>query len=77
MFTRMLAADTQDDGITANAVSPYVIENSAEFPEELPRGRPAAYEDVIQAAFTFLEEGSGYISGANLEVDGGWLPEDV
>jgi NAD(P)-dependent dehydrogenase (short-subunit alcohol dehydrogenase family) len=77
MFTRMLAADTQDDGITANAVSPYVIENSAEFPEELPRGRPAAYEDVIQAVFTFLEEGSGYISGANLEVDGGWLPEDV
>lgn len=77
MFTRMLAADTAEDGITVNAVSPYVIENSAEFPEELPRGRPAAYEDVIQALFTFLEEGSGYISGANLEVDGGWLPEDV
>lgn len=77
MFTRMLAADTQGDGITANAVSPYVIENSAEFPEELPRGRPAAYEDVIQALFTFLEEGSGYVSGANLEVSGGWLPERV
>ncbi|WP_336345219.1 SDR family NAD(P)-dependent oxidoreductase [Halalkalicoccus ordinarius] len=77
MFTRMLAADTAEDGITVNAVSPYVIENSAEFPEELPRGRPAAYEDVIQALFTFLEEGSGYISGTNLEVDGGWLPEDV
>lgn len=77
MFTRMLAADTQDEGITVNAVSPYVIENSAEFPDDLPRGRPAAYEDVIQALFTFLDEGSGYISGANLEVDGGWLPEEV
>ena len=77
MFTRMLAADTAEDGITVNAVSPYVIENSDEFPEELPRGRPAAYEDVIQALFTFLEEGSGYISGTNLEVSGGWLPEDV
>lgn len=77
MFTRMLAADTAEDGITVNAVSPYVIENSDEFPEELPRGRPAAYEDVIQALFTFLEEGSGYISGTNLEVDGGWLPERV
>ena len=77
MFTRMLAADTQDDGITVNAVSPYVIENSAEFPDDLPRGRPASYEDVLQALFTFLEEDSGYISGANVEVDGGWLPENV
>ncbi|MCH7660701.1 MAG: SDR family oxidoreductase [Euryarchaeota archaeon] len=76
-FTRMLAADTQSDGITANAVSPYVIENSDEFPEELPRDRPASFEDVTQAVFTFLEEGSDYISGANIEVSGGWLPEDV
>ncbi len=77
MFTRMLAADTRDEGITANAVSPYVIENSEVFPEELPQGRPASFEDVIQAVFTFLEEGSGYITGANVEVSGGWLPEDV
>lgn len=77
MFTRMVAADTQNDGITANAVSPYVIENSAEMPAELPRDRPASFEDVIQACFTFLDEDSEYISGANIEVDGGWLPEDV
>jgi 3-oxoacyl-[acyl-carrier protein] reductase len=77
MFTRMLAADTQSDGITANAVSPYVIENSDEFPEDLPRNRPASFEDMTQAVFAFLEEGSDYISGANIEVSGGWLPEDV
>ncbi|WP_122091039.1 SDR family NAD(P)-dependent oxidoreductase [Halalkalicoccus subterraneus] len=77
MFTRMLAADTQSDGITVNAVSPYVIENSDEFPDELPQGRPAGFEDVTQAVFTFLEKGSDYISGANVEVSGGWLPEDV
>jgi 3-oxoacyl-[acyl-carrier protein] reductase len=77
MFTRMLAADTQDDGITANAVSPYVVENSDEFPEELPRGRPAGFEDIEQAVFFFLEEDSDYISGENIEVDGGWLPEEV
>ncbi len=77
MFTRMLAADTSDDGITVNAVSPYVVENSEEFPEELPRGRPAGFEDVIQAVLFFLEEGSGYVSGENVEVDGGWLPETV
>ena len=77
MFTRMLAHDTQHDGITVNAVSPYVVENSDEFPDELPRGRPAAFEDVIQAVFTFLEEDSDYLSGANLGVHGGWLPETV
>lgn len=77
MFTRMLAADTQTDGITVNAVSPYVIENSDEFPDDLPRNRPASFEDMTQAVFSFLESGSDYISGANLEVSGGWLPEDV
>ena len=77
MFTRMLAADTQSDGITANAVSPYVIENSDEFPEDLPRDRPASFEDMAQAVFVFLEGGSDYISGTNIEVSGGWLPEDV
>lgn len=77
MFTRMLAADTQGEGITVNAVSPYVIENSTEFPENLPRDRPASFEDMTQAVFALLEEGSDYISGANIEVSGGWLPERV
>jgi len=77
MFTRMLAADTQDDGITVNAVSPYVVEESDEYPEDLPRGRPADFEDVVQAILFFLHPDSGYVSGENVEVDGGWLPERV
>jgi NAD(P)-dependent dehydrogenase (short-subunit alcohol dehydrogenase family) len=77
MFTRMLAADTQDDGITVNAVSPYVVENSSEFPEDLPRDRPAAFEDLRQALLFFCDENSGYVSGENVEIDGGWLPESV
>jgi NAD(P)-dependent dehydrogenase (short-subunit alcohol dehydrogenase family) len=77
MFTRMLANDTQYEGITVNAVSPYVVENSDEFPEDLPRGRPADFEDVEQAMLFFLDEDSDYISGENIEVDGGWLPEEV
>ncbi|MFB6164485.1 MAG: SDR family NAD(P)-dependent oxidoreductase [Haloarculaceae archaeon] len=77
MFTRMLAADTDDDGITVNAVSPYVIENSEEFPDELPRGRPADFADVIQPVLFFLDADSDYVSGANVEVSGGWLPESV
>jgi 3-oxoacyl-[acyl-carrier protein] reductase len=77
MFTRMLAADTQADGITVNAVSPYVVENSDEFPSDLPRDRPAAFGDVIHPILFFLDEESGYISGENIRVDGGWLPETV
>jgi NAD(P)-dependent dehydrogenase (short-subunit alcohol dehydrogenase family) len=77
MFTRMLAADTQDDGITVNAVSPYVVENSDEFPEALPRGRPASFEDLQQAVRFFLDADSDYLSGQNVEVSGGWLPEKV
>ncbi|WP_159902987.1 SDR family NAD(P)-dependent oxidoreductase [Salinirussus salinus] len=77
MFTRMLAADTQDVDVTVNAVSPYVVENSDEFPEELPRDRPADFEDMAQSMLFFLEEDSDYISGQNVEVSGGWLPERV
>jgi len=77
MFTRMLAADTQDDGITVNTVSPYVVENSDEFPDDLPRGRPASFDDMSQALLFFLDEDSEYISGQNVEVSGGWLPETV
>lgn len=77
MFTRMLAADTNHDGITVNAVSPYVVENSDRFPEELPRDRPAAYEDLAGAIRYFASDAAEYVSGANLEVSGGWLPEDV
>jgi len=77
MFTRMVAADTQDDGVTVNAVSPYVVENSDEFPEDAPRGRWASFADVAQVVRFFCHEDSGYVSGENVEVDGGWLPETI
>jgi 3-oxoacyl-[acyl-carrier protein] reductase len=77
MFTRMLAADTQDDGVTVNAISPYVVENSDVFPDDLPRGQPAQFEDMAQALCFFVDEDSDYLSGVNVEVDGGWLPEKV
>ena len=77
MFTRMLAADTQDDGITVNAISPYVVENSEVFPDELPRGRPASFDDLVAPLYFFLDPDSDYVSGQNVEVDGGWLPERV
>lgn len=77
MFTRMLAADTQDDGVTVNAISPYVLESSEAFPSDAPRGRWGTTDDLAQALLVFCDPDSGYISGQNLDVDGGWLPETV
>ncbi|WP_276258594.1 SDR family NAD(P)-dependent oxidoreductase [Haloglomus litoreum] len=77
MFTRMLAADTQDDGITVNAVSPYVVENSDEFPDDAPRGRWASFDDLAAPMLFFCSDAADYVSGENVEVDGGWLPEKV
>jgi 3-oxoacyl-[acyl-carrier protein] reductase len=77
MFTRMLAADTQDDGITVNAVSPYVVENSDEFPDEAPRGRWASFDDLAAPMLFFCSDAADYVSGENVAVDGGWLPEKV
>lgn len=77
MFTRMLAADTSDNGVTVNAVSPYVLDNSDEFPEDAPRGRWARFEDVVAPLLFFCADEAEYISGENVKVDGGWLPETV
>ncbi|MES3517032.1 MAG: SDR family oxidoreductase [Natronomonas sp.] len=75
MFTRMLAADTQDDGITVNAVSPFAVENTVSDVSEFPRGRPASFEDLVRAVSFFVDPDNEYISGQNVAVDGGRLPE--
>ncbi|WP_299332419.1 SDR family NAD(P)-dependent oxidoreductase [Haloplanus sp.] len=75
MFTRMLAADTQDDGITVNAVSPFAVENTVSDVSSFPRGRAASFDDVAAPMLFFLHEDAGYISGQNVAVDGGRLAE--
>lgn len=77
MFTRMVAADTRDENITANVVAPYVLENSETFPDDLPKDRPATFDEVIEAVLFFVSPQTEYISGQHLAVDGGWLPERV
>ena len=75
MFTRMLAADTQDDGITVNAVSPFAVENTVSNVSSFPRGRAASFEEVAAPLLFFLGEHAAYVSGENVAVDGGRLPE--
>lgn len=75
MFTRMLANDTQDAGVTVNAISPFAVENTVSDVSSYPQGRPASFEDLAAPLLFFLGDGSGYISGQNIAVDGGRLPE--
>ena len=77
MFTRMLAYDTQNDGITVNAVSPFAVENTLSDVgmDSMPRGRPAGFEDVAAPLLFFCSDAADYISGENVAVDGGRLPE--
>lgn len=76
MFTRMVAADTRDAAVTVNSVSPYVVETSEKFPDhEPPKGRWAGVEDVAGVVLFFCDERADYVSGENVEVDGGWAPE--
>ncbi len=75
MFTRMLAGDTQDDGITVNAVSPFAVENTISDVDDFPRGRAASFAELAAPLLFFLSDQAGYISGENVAVDGGRLTE--
>ena len=75
MFTRMAAADTQDDGVTVNAVSPFAVENTVSDVSSFPRGRAASFDDIAAPTLFFMSDAASYVSGENVAVDGGRLPE--
>ncbi|MFB6193507.1 MAG: SDR family NAD(P)-dependent oxidoreductase [Halobaculum sp.] len=74
-FTRTVAYDTQDDGITVNAVSPFAVENTVVENVDYPRGRPASFADVAAPILFFCSDAADYLSGQNVAIDGGRLQE--
>lgn len=84
-----IARDVGSRGVTLNVVSPGAIEieaNAERYGDaafrkavaaKIPIGRHGRPEDVV-GAFVFLcSDAAGYITGANIPVDGGWSIGDA
>lgn len=75
MLTRTLAVTEAPFGVTVNGVSPGTLENSERKPplERIPAGRYGTPEEVARAVVFLAHPQSGYITGSNIKVSGGYL----
>lgn len=83
-FTRSLAQELAADRITVNTISPGlfatelarpITENPnmlSQFLANIPLNRPGNPEEVGQLAVYLCSEAAGYITGADILIDGGW-----
>ncbi len=75
IMTRTLAQELGPQGVRVNMVSPGQLENSVDLPtdinQQIPLGYAGAEEEIASAIIYLLGEGR-YISGANIDVGGGY-----
>lgn len=71
MLTKVLAHEYAKYGITVNSISPGILETSIAKPLT-PTGKYIQFTDILNAVNFLLQEESGMINGANLEVAGGF-----
>ena len=73
LYTKALAKELAAYNITANVVSPGVVETSVSQPiEQIPLGRPATLTEMVRAVNFFVAPESDYFTGQVVEVAGGW-----
>lgn len=85
MLARALAVDLAPHGIRVNAIGPGVTDTPmsavsladpdkrAQLMSRVPLARPADPAEMAEVVAFLTSEASGYITGAFLPVDGGWL----
>lgn len=77
ILTKSLALALGPRRIRVNMVSPGILANSVELPKRprdyIPLGRLGECEDVCNAVQFLVGDKSGYITGANLDVAGGYM----
>jgi NAD(P)-dependent dehydrogenase (short-subunit alcohol dehydrogenase family) len=77
-FTRYLATYWARKNIRVNTISPAGIFNNQaeefleEYTKRIPIGRMAKPEEIAEAVLFLAGDGSSYVTGTNLVVDGGW-----
>jgi len=82
-MTRVLALEWSGRGVTANAISPTVVETElgrrawagevgVNFKKKIPTGRFAQPEEIAHTALYLVSGASGMLSGADIAVDGGY-----
>ncbi|MEO0479307.1 MAG: SDR family oxidoreductase [Planctomycetota bacterium] len=77
-MVRSLAKEIARSGVTVNMVSPGIIRHAVSHAEsqdrmesKVPLGRSGTVEDLRSAIEMLLSEGSGYLTGEDIHVDGG------
>lgn len=77
-FTKHLASYYGKHNIRVNSVSPGGVRDAqpekfiSRYSEKTPLGRMANKEDITGAVIFLASDASGYVTGHNLVVDGGW-----
>ncbi len=73
LYSKALAKSYAGDGITVNVVSPGIMENSVtQPPTKIPLGRTGRLDELSSAVLYLVSEEAAYVTGATLEVAGGW-----
>jgi 3-oxoacyl-[acyl-carrier protein] reductase len=80
-FSRALARELGPVGVTVNVIAPGIVSDNAPtrdearaigFVKHTPVGRVGSFEDVAEAVAFLVRPEADYITGAVLEVAGGW-----